>query len=590
MERLSHKLVRTYQVINDNYYTTKVSKEGTSAASGKTGRKAGTKKRKKARGETKQPDGRYVVVKGDVLGGRYTVESKLGSGTFGTVVAAWDAVANVSVAVKVVRKQAAFLRQAKVEARLLRELREKAPHFTFDLVDEFEWDNHTCFVFERAQINLYELVQMSSYRGVALPMVASIGRQLVRALDRFAQPDLNLIHADLKPENIMFTTGSAISSSDQAPLFGGGGGGGGGGSAVAALGATPASANGATAPPATPATPPPPATPEVRLIDFGSSCTVGESMYTYIQSRYYRAPEVVLELPYDTKIDVWSLGCVLYELYTGDPLFRTKDAADHIYQIAAVCGRIPVAMLANAQRTDLFDAETGNATDSEAAARAARKSKGPLALLFASAAVGGGQGHGGGSSGGDAENAFLDLLQHMLAVDPAVRASPQELLQHPFFGGSGMGSSGATAAGCSPAYPPFVGVGGGMCGAASPACSSNNGPASANGTSLPAWVGFGGATGGAAQAYADSSGAAAAAAATTVAAAATPTAMSTTPPTTAVTAAAASAASIATPIKSKFAAKGVGGTGGINAAGFVGSSGISSLVAAAARLQQSLSG
>ena len=69
---------------------------------------------------------RYAVVKGDVLGGRYLVEKKLGSGTFGTVVEALDRDRrNVAVAVKVVRKQAAFLRQAKIEARLLKELRAK---------------------------------------------------------------------------------------------------------------------------------------------------------------------------------------------------------------------------------------------------------------------------------------------------------------------------------------------------------------------------------------------------------------------------------------------------------------------------------
>lgn len=287
----------------------------------------------------------------------------------------------------------------------------KAPGVTFDLIDEFEWEDHRCFVFEKAQINLYELIQMSSYTGVNLETVSSVGRQLVRALDRFSQPDLSLIHADLKPENIMFTAGVTIDSTSS--MFGGGGGGG--------------------------AAPPPEL--EVRLIDFGSSCTVGNKLYKYIQSRYYRAPEVVLELPYDESIDVWSLGCVLYELYTGDPLFRTKNAAEHIYQIVNVCGKIPREMLANAPRS-LFDVESGEPTDGKAAARAAKGTKGRLASLFPSA--------GGSSSSSSADHgcgtAFLDLLQHMLTIDPAVRPTPRELLTHHFFGGSGMGTAFAVAA------------------------------------------------------------------------------------------------------------------------------------------------
>lgn len=62
----------------------------------------------------------------------------------------------------------------------------------------------------------------------------------------------------------------------------------------------------------------------VKVIDFGSSCLEDETRYTYIQSRFYRAPEVILGLPYGTPIDMWSLGCILAELYTGCPIFPGK--------------------------------------------------------------------------------------------------------------------------------------------------------------------------------------------------------------------------------------------------------------------------
>lgn len=44
-------------------------------------------------------------------------------------------------------------------------------------------------------------------------------------------------------------------------------------------------------------------------------------IYQYIQSRFYRSPEVLLGMPYDLAIDMWSLGCILVEMHTGEPLF-----------------------------------------------------------------------------------------------------------------------------------------------------------------------------------------------------------------------------------------------------------------------------
>ena len=80
------------------------------------------------------------------------------------------------------------------------------------------------------------------------------------------------------------------------------------------------------------------------MIDFGSSCFEDETRYTYIQSRFYRAPEVILGLPYGTPIDMWSLGCILAELYTGCPIFPgneppTKDAARDDDGDGGVCRR-----------------------------------------------------------------------------------------------------------------------------------------------------------------------------------------------------------------------------------------------------------
>jgi serine/threonine protein kinase len=86
------------------------------------------------------------------------------------------------------------------------------------------------------------------------------------ALSLLTMPNINIIHCDLKPENIMLKQhGKSL----------------------------------------------------IKLIDFGNACFSTKKLYKYIQSRFYRAPEVILELPYSSQIDMWSLGCIIYELHFG---------------------------------------------------------------------------------------------------------------------------------------------------------------------------------------------------------------------------------------------------------------------------------
>ena len=68
----------------------------------------------------------------------------------------------------------------------------------------------------------------------------------------------------------------------------------------------------------------------IKLIDFGASCQDYQSGFFYVQSRYYRAPEILLGVPYDHAVDMWSLGCIVYELITSKPLFPGLDENEQL--------------------------------------------------------------------------------------------------------------------------------------------------------------------------------------------------------------------------------------------------------------------
>lgn len=81
-----------------------------------------------------------------------------------------------------------------------------------------------------------------------------------------------------------------------------------------------------------------PAKSGIKIIDFGSSCFQGERVYTYIQSRFYRAPEIILGIPYTPAIDMWSFGCIMAEFAMGYPLFPGEDEGDQLSLMMEVLG------------------------------------------------------------------------------------------------------------------------------------------------------------------------------------------------------------------------------------------------------------
>ena len=88
---------------------------------------------------------------------------------------------------------------------------------------------------------------------------------------------------------------------------------------------------------------------QINIVDFGSSCFGCETGYTYVQSRYYRSPEVVLGIPYNSQLDMWSVGCIVYELVSGAVLFPAENDESELLEYWYVTvGELPDDLLKKA--------------------------------------------------------------------------------------------------------------------------------------------------------------------------------------------------------------------------------------------------
>ena len=288
--KLSVNLINTYKYINKVYYEAKARRL-----------RQQTETKRNGVNNNGYDDQNYdYIVRGDeIFAERYILKQVIGKGSFGQVVCAYDQTANTEVAIKIIKSRRPFRQQAQTEIDLLQRLRDNSSDSIDDwnvvrLIDNFEFRNHVCLVFEMLSCNLYELLKNTRFRGVSLNLIRKFSTQIVRALIFLDPQHMDIIHCDLKPENILLRHHRRSA---------------------------------------------------IKIIDFGSSCLSNRRQYTYIQSRFYRSPEVILGLQYDQKIDIWSLGCVLVEMHTGEPLFGGTDPLDQICKIVDVLGMPPASML-----------------------------------------------------------------------------------------------------------------------------------------------------------------------------------------------------------------------------------------------------
>lgn len=168
-----------------------------------------------------------------------------------------------------------------------------------------------------------------------------------------------------------------------------------------------------------------------QVIDFGSSCYEHQRVYTYIQSRFYRAPEVILGARYGMPIDMWSLGCILAEMFTGFPLLPGEDEADQLACIIELLGMPPQRLLDTAKRSRNFISSKGYPRYCTATTMA----DGTTMLSGGLSRRGKRRGPPGSKElkralKGCDDAYFLDFIRKCLEWDPELRMTPNKALKH----------------------------------------------------------------------------------------------------------------------------------------------------------------
>lgn len=311
-------------------------------------------------------DGDYCAVVGNHVGYRYEIKGTLGKGSFGQVLKCYDHKRKEYVALKVVKNKPKFKDQGLVEVKILKYLRDHDPDRKKPIVevkDSFVFRKHLCISFEMLSINLYELIKRNRYEGFSQALIRRFAVQILIAL-AYTKAH-GIVHCDLKPENILLMN---------------------------------------------------PQRSGIKVIDFGSSCFMRDKIYTYIQSRFYRAPEIMLGIPYNTAIDMWSLGCILTELYTGMPLFPGESETEQMMLIMELLGVPPLDIIEQSTRRRVF-------FDSSFKPRITPNKKGAkrypgtkfLQDVLRTSNVN-----------------FLDFIQRCLDWNPNTRLTPEQAIDHPW--------------------------------------------------------------------------------------------------------------------------------------------------------------
>ncbi|XP_010546483.1 PREDICTED: serine/threonine-protein kinase AFC3 isoform X2 [Tarenaya hassleriana] len=316
--------------------------------------------------------------------------------TFGRVLECWDRQTKEYVAIKVVRSIKKYRDAAMIEVDVLQKLakNDKGRSRCVQIKDWFDYRNHICIVFEKLGPSLFDFLKRNKYSPFPLALVRDFGRQLLESVAYMH--DLKLIHTDLKPENILLVSSEYVKLMDHKRSA----------SDETHFRCLPKSS-------------------AIKLIDFGSTVCDNRIHGSIVQTRHYRAPEVILGVGWSYSCDLWSVGCILYELCTGEALFQTHDSLEHLAMMERVLGPLPEHMTRKASRGAekyfrrgyrLNWPEGANSRESIRAVKKLDRLKDMVSKHEENSRCG-----------------LVDVLYGLLKYDPSERLTARQALDHPFF-------------------------------------------------------------------------------------------------------------------------------------------------------------
>jgi serine/threonine-protein kinase PRP4 len=334
-------------------------------------------------------EGYYRIIAGELIDERYLVTKTLGRGVFAAVVRAEDQTTKQTVAIKIIRNNETMRTAGQKEIEMLKTLNSadtKDDRHVVRLLRTLDFKNHLCLVFENLGSNLRDVLKkFGRDTGINIMAVRSYAYQAIRGLDLLRE--CQIVHADLKPDNMLVDESHNL----------------------------------------------------LKLADLGSAIHISEETPTpYLVSRFYRAPELILGTPYDYGVDMWSLGCSLFELYSGNILFSGRNNNHMLKVIMEACGVFSHKMLRKGKFTDqhfnerfvFVSHEVDRITENPVEKQITNVGPFPkkkLSFLL-------------NDMESDDQSKLLvsrliDLLDKMLTLNPEKRITPKDALKHAFIVG-----------------------------------------------------------------------------------------------------------------------------------------------------------